>query len=292
MINTMQEIECDFCGEEFKKAEHLEDHINSSHPTSSKETPEAYPVSLENEKNIKDKEQNKNDKEIKVKEENTEQVLNIVPKPVEIEPTPRHINIKLKKLTVDGIVENFAAVIKDEDENTKAMAIAMLKKTNPDLVKAKDRAQITLDDMKFIMKESGMSKNKLFAILAVLRKKWGHKIVEPNTVRNLKELKYSPGVMFDQRNSSYSPNNPNRKPKTGKEKNCEICNRELANGWVLRRHMRRCVNYPRTAEELDNWKPAKKRRTRKPGDLTCHLCGENFNEKGQLKIHMLGHEID
>ena len=175
--------ECDFCGDDFPSTEALKYHISIHHPTSSniKETSQFGEKVIEKqcvkenrsgqekEKQLTDTKQ-ANDFHSKIEMISSE----ILSKKTESD------NFDQQKFIAEGLVNNFANAIKDADKNTKVMAIAMLQKTNPDLVSKKVQEKINVDDFKKILKETGMSQRKLFAVMSQLRKKWGQKVFEPS----------------------------------------------------------------------------------------------------------------
>jgi len=292
--------ECDFCGDDFPSNESLKDHINTEHPTSSNITEKfdekvVYKQFVIEERSGEEKAKKREEEKLTDVKHASE--VTSKSEMIRSEKTEAY-SFDQQKFIAEGLVNNFANAMKDADKNTKVMAIAMLQKTNPDLVSKKAREKINVEDFRRILSETGMSQRKLFSVMGLLRRKWGQAVFEPRITSRLgRGMHRSPDVMPDTRVVTTNPNNPSRKARTGREVRCELCSRELANTFCLRRHVSSCVNYPRTEEE----RRARREKGAGPksdevksgmtpvGELTCHLCGKNFKQLNLLKSHMHVH---
>jgi hypothetical protein len=149
----------------------------------------------------------------------------------------------------ENILLQFQQTLAGESELTKELARDMLRKARRAIFPAPKIEPFTLEEVKEILNETRMSQKQFLTLCKRLGRKWGTVVFKGETQRQLIERKKDPAVMADSRLSSTNP--LKYRKKTGKEVNCEICGREFSGRFTLKRHMKRCINYPHAGEWLE-----------------------------------------
>ena len=121
------------------------------------------------------------------------------------------------------IVTNFENSLKSGGERARKKAIQLLIETNS-YMKQSIVEPFSANDMKDLMLETGISQNKTIKLMMKFKHKWEMAIAETDfRTKLVSVLKENANIKASQKS------NEQTKTKTGREKKCNICERELRN---------------------------------------------------------------
>ena len=173
-----------------------------------------------------------------------------------------HLN-KEPEALANKIVNDFENSLNPGGERPRKRAIQLLMETNS-YMKQGSVEPFSANDLKDLILQTGLSKKKTITLMMKLKSKWGVEIAETDFRQKLDEV-CTENIHIKDRSHTF---NQQIKPKTGKEKNCKLCEKLFSCGFTLSRHMRTHMgkkSYP------------------------CSKCDLSFHLFGLLKKHQTIH---
>ena len=248
-----EESECNLCGEEFNAKELQDEHMNAMHPLKSKALQKRK--ALKKRKNYLQQQKTVQCDQCGYIAKRTDYwIKHMNSKHGDTPGVVRKDKTQQNPETMaNDIVTEFENSVKCGGERARKKAIQLLMETNS-YMKQGNIEPFSINDLKDLILETQMSANQTIKLMVKFKRKWGIYLAETNfrtkLVKAFKDIRKKP------------------KPRTGREKQCKICEKYFSCGFTLGRHMKM-----HTGE--------------KP--YLCPLCDNSFSSFDLLKHHKVSH---
>ena len=267
---VFDELQCQYCGEEFLESEYIFKHKASKHSLQHSNI-----NLLSNKQIMESKIQVQSNLNIGSKLKKIKKIANKVQCDMcgyfgtqsdlsrhmnnkhfdEIQTSKVNTNEQNPEKLANDIVTEYETSLSPGGERARKKAVEILIKTNQYITQPKIDP-FSANELKDLIVETGMSQNKTITLMTKLKEKFGREVTDNYYRDRLRE------IFHDSEITQIS--NSETKKKTGREKKCHTCEKELSCGFTLSRHMR-----THTGE--------------KP--YPCNKCGRSFHDAFHLKKH-------